>query len=243
MKRTLSISAFCFLFSALCFGQFNFTDLAFQPQPVASAPAATYLLNQNFEGTDYDNSESWTETRNAGTVDEDYTTTVLAGSQSLLMTDAAFGLCTTVSPSWSAQTITYGYFMYRMAARPVSATSIAVLRSSASARVTIQIISSGAIRIYGDIGGTGTAATTVSAMNGATTYHVWWSCDATSSPETVTIAFSNDGIRPTSGNNFASATSDTTSTSNNLLLQPVYTSNDTIFDRVLVDDVQIGNNP
>lgn len=37
MKRILSISAFCFLFSALCFGQFNFADLAFQPKPAAAA--------------------------------------------------------------------------------------------------------------------------------------------------------------------------------------------------------------
>lgn len=105
------------------------------------------------------------------------------------------------------------------------------------------MLSTGVVRIFGNVGGSATAATTVSAMSGGTTYHVWWSCDATSSPETFTIAFSTDGVRPTSGNNYASAVSDTSSTQNNILLNPVYTSTDTIFDRVLVDDVQIGDNP
>lgn len=45
MKRILSISAFCFLFSALCFGQFNFSDLAFQPKPVATTGAAWDVTN------------------------------------------------------------------------------------------------------------------------------------------------------------------------------------------------------
>lgn len=45
MKRTLSISAFCFLFSALCFGQFNFSDLAFQPKPVASVSPEFSISN------------------------------------------------------------------------------------------------------------------------------------------------------------------------------------------------------
>lgn len=51
MKRTLSISAFCFLFSALCFGQFNFSDLAFQPKPVAAAAGGWGSPTNNTDGT------------------------------------------------------------------------------------------------------------------------------------------------------------------------------------------------
>lgn len=85
MKKLLSV--LLFLPACLIGGAVSPTDyIAVLGAPqVASAPAATYLLNQNFEGTGYDNSESWTETLDGGTVDEDYTTTVLAGSQSLFM--------------------------------------------------------------------------------------------------------------------------------------------------------------
>lgn len=48
--------------------------------------APTYVRNQNFEGTGYDNSETWTET--AGAPDEDYTGVVLRGSQSCEFTGA-----------------------------------------------------------------------------------------------------------------------------------------------------------
>jgi hypothetical protein len=43
---------------------------------------SSFLLNQNSEGTGYDNGETWTEA-GTGTVDEDHTGTVIAGSQSL----------------------------------------------------------------------------------------------------------------------------------------------------------------
>ena len=53
---------------------------------VAASPAASYLVNQNFEGTGYDNGETWTEYVGTGaTVNEDYATSPapLAGEQSL----------------------------------------------------------------------------------------------------------------------------------------------------------------
>lgn len=50
MKRSLSIPAFCFLFSALCYGQFNFSDLAFQPKPVAGS-ATSWNPTNNSDGT------------------------------------------------------------------------------------------------------------------------------------------------------------------------------------------------
>lgn len=59
-----------------------FSQIIIQPLKYPGGGASpTYLINQNFEGTGYDNSESWTET--AGSPDEDYTGVVLRGSQSL----------------------------------------------------------------------------------------------------------------------------------------------------------------
>ncbi len=52
---------------------------------VVSNPPASPLVKQNFEGTGYDNSETWSEfSGGAGeTIDEDYATGPLLGSQSL----------------------------------------------------------------------------------------------------------------------------------------------------------------
>jgi hypothetical protein len=43
----------------------------------------SYLINQNFEGTGYDNGETWTSFAGGGTIDPDYTTSPIVGSQSL----------------------------------------------------------------------------------------------------------------------------------------------------------------
>ena len=53
----------------------------------SSTDYAPYLAAQGFEGTGYDNSETWSET---GTPDEDYTTTALEGSQSLFVTSTDY---------------------------------------------------------------------------------------------------------------------------------------------------------
>jgi hypothetical protein len=61
-----------------------------QPAIVASSP--TYIVNQNFEGTGYDNAETWTEvTATDGTVNEDYTTAAIADAQSLYVSEGTGG--------------------------------------------------------------------------------------------------------------------------------------------------------
>src|SRR5690349_6692505 len=75
----------------------------------ASAGGATYLLTENLEGAGYDESSagSWSE---SGTVDEDYTTTVLAGTHSLGVTNGG-----TATFTWSGATANevWGYCLYR----------------------------------------------------------------------------------------------------------------------------------
>jgi hypothetical protein len=52
-----------------------------------------YIVCQNFEGTGYDNSETWTEgIVGGGTVNEDYTTTALRGAQSLYVGSTTYDL-------------------------------------------------------------------------------------------------------------------------------------------------------
>lgn len=61
-----------------------------------AAAGPTYLVNQGFEGTGYDNGESWTES-GTGTKNEDYTTSPIEGSQSLLISSAGNAAWTTVN--------------------------------------------------------------------------------------------------------------------------------------------------
>jgi uncharacterized protein YcfL len=146
---------------------------------------AGYLVCQNFEGTGYDNSETWTEdTEGACTgcvMNEDYTTVHLRGDQSMLMTSGD-------APSWSvtdfaAQSGVYGFVRLRVTNMPdIDNSDIVTVLSdySGGAPTTViaaNIYANGNVRLshlnadtelltYCDTG-----AGTI-AIN--TTYYVWW---------------------------------------------------------------------
>lgn len=62
--------------------------------PVAHGASVSWIVNQNFEETGYDNGEASRWTEPSGTVNEDYTSVVLRGSQSMQNTTAtAYGMC------------------------------------------------------------------------------------------------------------------------------------------------------
>lgn len=220
---------------------FTLQDTAFVASltPGASAPAATYLINQRFEGTGYDNSETWTET--GSTVDEDSTITVLDGSQSLRVTTvAAEGY--TDSPAFSSQTQAWIYFLWR----PVTldgASYIGALFGGGAERLWIRVNSDGTMRIdHGSV-----SASTVNTVTAGTTYHIWARYQTGSGANGQgDIAFSTDGTKPTSGDNFASLTTGTETTSVTVARLGNFSFNRTIvfvFDKCLVDDVNIGSNP
>ncbi len=130
------------------------------------------LICQNFEGTGYDNGESWAETIGTnGIANEDYTATVLRGSQSLLVYggDAGQNSFTTYTLSADQSTL-YTHTLFQVDSL-AAATSIIKGDNSAAANIlTIsQTITTGTVSVW--CGGTG--ATTVSGMSVGTTYHVW----------------------------------------------------------------------
>lgn len=95
------------------------TTVSGRPCPGGAAIAnecGSTLVCQNFEGTGYDNSESWTESCTSATCDEDYATSPapLRGSQSLLM-DAGDGASSTYV-AFTAQDEISGHFMIRVGA-------------------------------------------------------------------------------------------------------------------------------
>jgi hypothetical protein len=99
---------------------------------VSGGVAATYLINQGFEGTGYDtgngsNGGTWTP---SGTVNPDYTVTVLAGSQSFRN---ATGSSYSGTP-FSGLTTCYFYCLIRFATFTASSAS------------TIEIYTSGGLK-------------------------------------------------------------------------------------------------
>ena len=104
------------------------------------------------------------------------------------------------------------------------------------------------LRVQGN--GAASPATTVTTVSTGTLYHVWikYLKVQTSGDAFASIAFSEDGVRPTGGNSYA-ATADGTSTTDaaRLYLKASYTSAtqgaDVIFDHIRVDDATIGDNP
>ena len=124
---------------------------------------ADYLICQNFEGTGYDNSEAWTEN---GTVDEDYTTTILRGSQSCQITTTGY-----ISPTdaFTGQSTLYMHWLYRKASNPDSEARLFAIRSSAGYMAYGHLQPDGTIKLTV---GNGTPAYT-SELSNDTTYHIW----------------------------------------------------------------------
>lgn len=211
--------------------------------PVVTS-GATYLVKQDFEGTGYDNSETWSEA-GTGTVDEDYTSVVLAGSQSLrIVTSGTVGR--TTSPTFTAQADVWVYCLFRPVSIPATQRWVFQLRDASSALCSLRFNSSGTLTIRaGSAGGTAT----VTALSAGTTYHIWMHyIKGSGSDATGTVGFSTSGTKPTSGNEFASHTAGNATTDADRLElgDAAGASSGTIeylYDKVRVDDASIGDSP
>ena len=203
--------------------------------------SATYLIQQGFEGAGYDNSESWTES--GSTINEDYTGIALVGSQSLRINTVSAQADTT-SPAFASTSEIWGYCRFRPVDIDASTSIFGGFVGSGADRLELRINSSGQIIVFHG----SNSATTIDAMSEGTTYHVWWYYKVgTGVNGLASVGFSTDGTKPTSGNKFVSL-SNGTATQN---ITTVHFGNfggfnrtiDFVFDRVLVDDVEIGSNP
>lgn len=94
--------------------------------------------------------------------------------------------------------------------------------------------------VYARIGST-SGANAVTTINAGTTYHVW--LDYSQTNDTCTLAFSTDGTKPTSGDNYSQATAAITTDANLFHLRSDVADNEFIFDKVRVDNVEISSNP
>lgn len=222
----------------------GFRNLAMAVLP---APAGTsYVWKQDFEGTGYDNGQTWTES-GSGVLDEDYTSTVLVGSQSLNIDltsniGAAYGPPHTLVES---PTIHYAYFQLRVISFPSAAHRIFSISNVLD--VSINATSNLTVRPA-----VGIAVATVGKLEAGVTYHVWTSGSGqgieTTSQGTARVSFSTDGVRPTSGDNYAIDSDPATGPGTNPSQVVIGTlgigaNYNIILDRMRVNDVLIGDNP
>ncbi len=223
MRRLLLILALCLL-PVSCWGASLLGSGI-----VASGGGTTYLVDQNFEGTGYDNSESWTE---SGSVDEDYTTTVLRGSNSCYVSGAdssANHIITDTSEIWL-------HILVRFTALPTGdpATIIRLKgneQSTEVARVYIRTDGTAELKHGSSI----SYGTTVYAIN--TTYHFWlhWK-KSTGSDGEAELYIGTTTTRPTTAECTRTAGTGTYDVDN--LALHAYAGMTNIFDQVLVDDAE-----
>jgi hypothetical protein len=194
----------------------------------------SFLINQNFEGAGYDNSESWTE---GGTWDEDYTTTVLTGSQSCHHVDGG----SLTSPDFAAQSDVWIYLQIQFTS-VVDNTEILSLRSSGGA--DLAILKTRPVRLFRIECGSVPSADTSDAFSTATKLHVWIHyTKGTGGNGFASIGYSTDGTKPTAGNKYTQVTTGDATADGVRLRFNGEVGNTYIVDRILISASSIGDNP
>jgi hypothetical protein len=210
---------------------------------VSCASGTSYLIQQNFEGTGYDHSEVWNEGSNP---DEDYTTAPapLEGSQSIFFRAVTTSV-RTFSPTFAAQSTAEAYFLYRPTTIGLGGDTIFLFRNNGGSVTTLQIDIDATGHLRCD-DGTITSNYTDDAAAVGTTWHVWLRyVKGTGINAQYSVAFSSDGVRPTSGTAKFSSTSIGVSTVDTDQLRMSAESGTCawIGDKVRVANTTIGNNP
>lgn len=209
-------------------------------------PPASPLVKQNYEGTGYDNGETWIETGTLGVINEDYSP-ALVGLQSLRLVNVDFDSVSTrivVSPlseCWS--------FFQMQWVTMNSGTIFHRLQDNASAiMVEVRMGAAGVVTV--SCGPTSpTTASTVSTMTTGVKYYVWVHyLKGTGANATAEVWFSTSSTKPGDGTNGHAKTTTGTAAAD-VAEEVMYienfsaVSNEAIFDRVYLDDAAIGNNP
>lgn len=190
------------------------------------------LVCQNFEGTGYDNSESWTE---AGSVtpDEDYTTLALRGSQSCMLTDE--GTAASAYVAFTAQSDLWAFFRWRAEGTPLYGQIFNLTNTSGSIQAYVSVSSGPIMRMYH-----GTTLCSTGSLSASTTYYVWVHYVAGSGSDGVgALYLDTDNSRP------AATCSITTGTATaDVGRVYMFNNNGTpstyhYYDQILVDDAEI----
>jgi len=159
---------------------------------------SAYDVCQNLEGVGYDNSETWTETLNDATIDEDYSTNPIVGSESLRIVDggADGNVYIGFGPNADGDT-TYVYFRIRFDAAPTANFYMMKLYDWSSLAASFRVkYPSGYLEINH-----GTQALTGSIdITDGTVYHIWleWTTDSGAGDGVLKSYISTTGTKPAS---------------------------------------------
>ena len=198
-----------------------------------------YLVCQGFEGTGYDNSESWTESvPSGGTVNEDYTTVVLDGIQSLYVAAGITVPAYTYTDLAADISHVYGYQMFRYSA---SLNDIVMLNSSGGTALgRIRIDANKLVCYDGGSTVTNTGATTLTVD---TTYHLWWEYQKGTGANSIMRAqISTTGTKPGTNECEITTGADTLDFRRFVIFLNEASVN-LIVDKIRVDNTAIGSNP
>ena len=131
------------------------------------ASGSSFLLQEGFEGTGYEN--SWTESA-TGTVDEDHTGTVITGSQSLQINLAAQN--GSAYASFTATNDVYCKFRFRVASTNGGNQVVATIRDGATVLGTLTL--AGASRVLRATASGGSNGTSSDVLPVDTNIYVWF---------------------------------------------------------------------
>jgi len=211
-------------------------------QNAVGSSGVSYFFEERFEGTGYQN--SWTES-GTGTKDEDYTTSPLEGSQSLLLSGTAQTPQTTVVLS-SDQSELWCFFRLRVDTAPNVTRQIVQYRNSSAALVGAVnlVVTTNALQARN---GAQAGVATVDGLTVGTDYNVWfyWK-KGTGADGIARVGFSTSGTEVTSGNAFTQTLVGNSVTDAHDI-HCGFTSNTTgaiVLDKILISTTAtIGNDP
>lgn len=194
-----------------------------------------YAVQQGFEGTGYDNGETWVET---GGPDPDYTGVVLAGSQSLRLNQTGAAMSTYTEHATTNEV--HGYALLRPVTIDTTNVRVVIgfLQPNGTEVASVRVTTTGGVRVTS---GASNGTTSATIANG-NTYHVWWRYYTDGADVTVEVWFSTDGTKPSNGSaNHATITLAGTTQIARLRLGNASTiTQQYIYDNVRV---KLGNNP
>lgn len=198
----------------------------------------TYLVSEDAEGTG--TPSGWTQ---SGNVDWDYTTTVLAGTQSLqLITNGGSAGNMVQTPSFAAQSALYVYFVMRVtenAWKTDGNARICSLRSGSSEEAAVPLSNA---RVPSVLHGSASAAAS-SALTLNTTYHIWVEYVAgTGANGQMLLYISSNGTKPGSPTVTLTTGTSTASIDSVQFGRAIAGNASLIFDTMRVASTVIGDN-
>lgn len=206
-----------------------------------SSTSTTYLVKEDCDGTG--TPSGWTDN---GTPDWDFTPG-LVGTQSLRITGDGATAEYSTAPTFTAIDEVWGYFIIKVVSAPSVTRFIATFRDGTSSRGLFYATFSSASEFYftAQAGG-GSSVSTVAKGTYGNVYHVWiYAKKGSGANGIATIAFSSDGTKPVSGDNYAESTNGTfTQQLDRFRIgSGLAETEEIIVDKMRVNNVNIPSNP